>query len=186
MFTAMFAALAVLTPPGFEAPASRSVARLGTHAGGEVSANATKTALRAPPNLWGTELATHVLRVQAGSATMCAAPADNELRRCAAAAAAGRCLWPQPNAPGAQPVGGGSTPNTAYAHGADDQATTTSAFDAVCATATSTLDAPPLALASALAHIQRCAACTRHSGNYPGRPLAGPRTLPAVTRMQFE
>ena len=86
------------------------------------------------------------------------------------AAGTGRCLWPQPNAPGAQPVGGGSTPNTAYAHGADDQATTTSAFDAVCATATSTLDAPPLALASALAHIQRCAACTRHSGNYPGRP----------------
>ena len=76
MLTAMLAALAVLTPPGFEAPASRSVARLGTHAGGEVSANATKTALRAPPNLWGTELATHVLRVQTGSATMCAAPLD--------------------------------------------------------------------------------------------------------------
>ena len=141
MLTAMFAALAVLTPPGFEAPASRSVARLGTHAGGEVSANATKTALRAPPSLWGTELATHVLRVQAGSATMCAAPADNELRRCAAAADAGRCLWPQPNAPGAQPVEGATTPNTTYARGTDDQATTDPAFDAVCATATSTLDA---------------------------------------------
>ena len=76
MLTAMFAALAVLTPPGFKSPASRSVVRLGTHAGGEVSASTTKTALRAPPNLWGTELATHGLRVQAGSATMGAAPAD--------------------------------------------------------------------------------------------------------------
>ena len=149
MLTAMFAALAVLTPSGFNAPASHSVARLGTHAGGEVSACTPKTTLRAPPNLWGTELATHGLRAQAGSATTGAAAAHNKLRRCAAAAGTGRCLWPQPNAPGAQPVGGGSTPNTAYAHGADDQATTTSAFDAVCATATSTLDAPPLALASA-------------------------------------
>ena len=84
MLTAMFAALAVLTPLGFEAPASRSVARLGTHAGGEVSANATKTALRAPPNLWGTEFAAHGLRAQASSATTGAAPAHNELRRCAA------------------------------------------------------------------------------------------------------
>ena len=38
MLTAMFAALAVLTPSGFNAPASHSVARLGTHAGGEVRA----------------------------------------------------------------------------------------------------------------------------------------------------
>ena len=130
MLTAMFAALAVLTPPGFDAPASRFVARLGTHAGGEVSARTTKTALCAPPNLWGTELATHGHRAQAGSATMGAAPADNELRRCAAAAETGRCLWPQPNAPGAQPVEGATTPNTAYARGTDDQATTDPAFDA--------------------------------------------------------
>ena len=159
MLTAMFAALAVLTPPGFEAPASRSVARLGTHAGGEVSANATKTALRAPPNLWGTELATHGLQAQAGSATMGAAPAHNELQRCAAAAGTGRCLWPQPNAPGAQPVEGATTPNTTYARGTDDQATTDPAFDAVCATATSTLDAT--LAASALTAVAAVADCPR-------------------------
>ena len=105
MLTAMFAALAVLTPSGFNPPASHSVVRLGTHAGCEVSASATKTALRAPPNLWGTELATHGLQAQAGSATMGAAPAHNELQRCATAAETGRCFWPQPNAPGTQPAG---------------------------------------------------------------------------------
>ena len=56
---------------------------------------------------------------------------------------------------GARLVEGGTTPNTANVHGADYQATTTSAFDAVCATATSTLDAPPLALASAHHHRPR-------------------------------
>ena len=37
MLTAMFAALAVLTPPGFEAPASRSVVRLGVVYGAQSS-----------------------------------------------------------------------------------------------------------------------------------------------------
>ena len=36
---------------------------------------------------------------------------------------------------------GATTPNTTYARGTDDQATTDPAFDAVCATTTSTLDA---------------------------------------------